>query len=364
MARRKRNSSRPIERDEHLDKRLDTGLNERFNTGSDSAGSGQSIPPEFFSQPQLPPVRVPQVQIPQVQIPQVQIAPAQIPQVPQAPQVPQVPQVQVPQVSQIPQVQVPQIPATSAIPSVPQFSYGGQMGSSTSSSDNIIDINYQGISNLAYQLSQHTPIPPFANLEPTKESLKIQKPKRSRRRSKFTQEQDDMIISMKKAGKSWVEIAESTGVGSYLAARNRYQVLVGQQGGRSMECGPEDVQELRGILDEGELVKWSFLAKELSKVTRKEYTPEQVRELLRYLFWKNPETFDVNEKYLMELLRLQEEQQGEVQEHSQNTGFEGYQQYTPQFPQYQSSEQQIQQQQQGQGRQGQEQQGQNRPQEQ
>ncbi|GMG20620.1 unnamed protein product [Ambrosiozyma monospora] len=171
-----------------------------------------------------------------------------------------------------------------------------------------IVIDNHGVSVLAYKISQTIPIPPFANIEPTKKSMKAQQPKRSRRKSKFTKEQDELIINMKKAGKSWVEIAEVAGVGTYLAARNRYQVLIGQQGGGNSECGPDDVLALRELIDEGEIEKMKYLSKEFEKSTGKPYDYKQIRELLRYLFWKDPGNFDVDESYLTELMRLQEEQ--------------------------------------------------------
>ncbi|GME75850.1 unnamed protein product [Ambrosiozyma monospora] len=130
-----------------------------------------------------------------------------------------------------------------------------------------IVIDNHGVSVLAYKISQAIPIPPFANIEPTKKSMKAQQPKRSRRKSKFTKEQDELIINMKKAGKSWVEIAEVAGVGTYLAARNRYQVLIGQQGGGNSECGPDDVLALRELVDEGEIEKMKYLSKEFEKST-------------------------------------------------------------------------------------------------
>ncbi|GMF08897.1 unnamed protein product [Ambrosiozyma monospora] len=51
-----------------------------------------------------------------------------------------------------------------------------------------------------------------------------------------------------------------------------------------------------------------YLSKEFEKSTGKPYDYKQIRELLRYLFWKDPANFDVDESYMTELLRLQEEQ--------------------------------------------------------
>ncbi|QPG75742.1 hypothetical protein FOA43_003102 [Brettanomyces nanus] len=192
--------------------------------------------------------------------------------------------------------------------------YSGQIihGSSNGDRETPININFQGISQLAYQVSQKIPVPPFTDKEPARESMSLEKPKRNRRRSKFTKEQDEMIIAMKREGKSWVEIAESARVGSYLAARNRYQVLIGQQGRGNSESGPQDVLELRNLVDEAELEKWKYLSKELSKDTGRNYTPEQIREVVRYLFWKNPQEFDVDEKYLVQLIKQQSKEVAEI----------------------------------------------------
>ncbi|KAG7845385.1 hypothetical protein KL941_003231 [Ogataea angusta] len=168
-----------------------------------------------------------------------------------------------------------------------------------------ITVQTHGISPLAYKLSQQLPTPPFDKLEPSPDSLRQQPMRRTKRKSKFTKEQDQMIIDLKKAGKSWVEIAELANVGTFLAARNRYQVLIGQQGGGSNDCGPEDVMELRNVVDQGELEKLRYLVREFEKTTGKAVDQKQLRELLRYLFWKNPGFFDVDEAYLAELLRLQ-----------------------------------------------------------
>lgn len=168
-----------------------------------------------------------------------------------------------------------------------------------------VKVDYRSVSDIAYKMSQTTPIPPFANVDPSSESLKEEHMKRNRRRSKFSREQDEMIINMKRAGKSWVDIADAAGVGSYLAARNRYQVLIGQQGGANSDSGPEDVETLREILDEGETEKWQYLAKQYSQARGQQAPPRQLREFIRYLFWKNPGMFDVDEKYLTELMKQQ-----------------------------------------------------------
>ncbi|KAH3667317.1 hypothetical protein OGAPHI_002966 [Ogataea philodendri] len=168
-----------------------------------------------------------------------------------------------------------------------------------------IMVQHRNVSPLAYKLSQQLPTPPFSRLEPSEESLRQQPTKRMKRKSKFTKEQDDLIIELKKAGKSWVEIAEQANTGTYLAARNRYQVLIGQQGGGSSDCGPEDVMELRHVADQGEMEKIRYLVREFEKNTGKAVDQKQIREFLRYLFWKDPTFFDVDETYLAELLQIQ-----------------------------------------------------------
>lgn len=174
-----------------------------------------------------------------------------------------------------------------------------------------VKVDYKDVSKLTYEVSKNMLMPPFKIYKPSGASLKDQRPKRSKRKSKFTKEQDQMIIDMKNNDKSWVEIAEASKVDSYLAARNRYQVLIGQQGGGSGECSPEDVMMLRDIVDDGETEKMKYLSREFRKCTGKICNYKQIRELLRYLFWKNPGMFDVNSSYLTELKRLQKLRQDE-----------------------------------------------------
>ncbi|ONH68661.1 Adherence factor [Cyberlindnera fabianii] len=125
--------------------------------------------------------------------------------------------------------------------------------------------------------------------------------KRIKRKSKFSKEQDEMIIDLKRKGKSWVDIAEITGVGSFLTARNRYQVLMGQQGAASTVWSPEDVQSLQNLVDEGELEKWRFISRELYKLTRKLFSDAQCREIVRELFHDDPSEFGITEETLAEL---------------------------------------------------------------
>lgn len=145
---------------------------------------------------------------------------------------------------------------------------------------------------------KNQPLPPEVSTESTI--------KRSKRKSKFSQEQDEMIVDLKKKGKSWVDIAQLTGVGSFLAARNRYQVLMGQQGVASTVWGQEDTRILQSLVDEGELEKWRFISREMYKLTGKFFTDIQCRELVRELFYQDPSEFGVDDATLNEI----SEQQG------------------------------------------------------
>jgi hypothetical protein len=125
--------------------------------------------------------------------------------------------------------------------------------------------------------------------------------RRTRRKSKFTAEQDRQIIELKKKGRSWVDIAKITGIGSFLAARNRYQVLMGQQGAASAVWGYQDKKALQNLMDEGEMEKWRFIAREMYKLTGKFFTEVQCRELIRELFLADPGDFGVDGEILKDL---------------------------------------------------------------
>ena len=215
------------------------------------------------------------------------------------------PPVQVPQIGyyRSPSVNVDIVPKNSVSKPFSMIDAGTNRG---------VKLDYSRVDRLAYEISQNMVVPPFNTLKPSKASMKAQKPKRSKRRSKFTEEQDLIIINMKKENKTWVEIAECAKVDSYLAARNRYQVLIGQQGGGTSECGPEDVLVLKDIADDGEIEKMKYLSKEFRKCTGKLCSYKQIRELIRYLFWKNAGKFDVDASYLQELERLQKQRKEEL----------------------------------------------------
>ncbi|CUM45049.1 uncharacterized protein AC631_01357 [Debaryomyces fabryi] len=151
------------------------------------------------------------------------------------------------------------------------------------------------------RLQQLLPVPPMSRVAIRPEINLLLNQKRARRKSKFSKSQDDLIVELKRKGKTWVEIAEISGVGSYLAARNRYQVIVGQQGNNnSSSWGDEDKSTLRKLLDEAEIEKWKFIAAELSKATGKSFSDRECRETVRMLFWADPASFNVSEETVNE----------------------------------------------------------------
>lgn len=158
--------------------------------------------------------------------------------------------------------------------------------------------------NFPERMQQILPPPPLSRA-PVRPDMSINlTSKRAKRKSKFTPEQDDLIVGLKKKGKSWVEIAEITGVGSYLAARNRYQVIVGQQGNNNSSAWDnKDKLFLHQLLDAAELEKWRFICLELNKSTNKNFTDYECREMIRELFFKNPVSFGVNEETIAEAQR-------------------------------------------------------------
>mmetsp|Transcript_9134 Transcript_9134/g.9032 ORF Transcript_9134/g.9032 Transcript_9134/m.9032 type:complete len:386 (+) Transcript_9134:132-1289(+) len=151
------------------------------------------------------------------------------------------------------------------------------------------------------RLQQLLPVPPMSQVATRPEINLLLNQKRARRKSKFSKKQDDLIVELKRKGKTWVEIAELSGVGSYLAARNRYQVIVGQQGNNnSSSWDNEDKSVLRKLLDEAEIDKWKFIAAELSKATGKSFSDRECRETVRMLFWADPASFGVSEETVNE----------------------------------------------------------------
>lgn len=159
-------------------------------------------------------------------------------------------------------------------------------------------------SYLLEQLQAELPVPPLSKAPTRPDVMVMGSQRRPKRKSKFTKLQDSMIIRLKKEGRLWVEIADMAGVGSYLAARNRYQVIVGQQGNNnSLSWTAEDRRQLQLLLDVVELEKWRYVALELFKATGKNYTLHEVREFTRQMLWQNPSSMGVSEKLVVELQR-------------------------------------------------------------
>lgn len=155
---------------------------------------------------------------------------------------------------------------------------------------------------LIEQLQMELPVPPLSKAPTRPDVSFLNSQRRPKRKSKFTKLQDSIIVRLKKEGRLWVEIADLAGVGSYLAARNRYQVIVGQQGNNnSLSWTVEDRNQLQQLLDSAEMEKWRYIALELYKATGKCYTLAEVREFTRQMFWQNPLAMGVNEKLVEEL---------------------------------------------------------------
>ncbi|KAG5365771.1 Adherence factor [Yarrowia sp. B02] len=137
-------------------------------------------------------------------------------------------------------------------------------------------------------------VPPLAAaVPPNMQVLRSANSDRPKKKSKYSSEQDEIILSMKKAGKGWHEIGEAAHCDNALAARNRYQVLMGQQGSGSVYWDPEDNMGLKALLDDGERAKWEFVAAELSKIRRKNITSPVVRAKVRDMLFKNSILFKV-----------------------------------------------------------------------
>lgn len=173
--------------------------------------------------------------------------------------------------------------------------------------------------NVILQLQDLLPKPPLSKA-PTRPDINFSLlQKRGKRKSKFTKSQDELILSLKKKGKSWVEIAEVSGVGSYLAARNRYQVIVGQQGNyNSFVWTAENKVYLQKLLDAGELEKWSFISFDLNKATNKKFSSEECQEIIRFLFWSDPNAFGITENTIVECIKEKKLTEKAIEQNKQN----------------------------------------------
>ncbi|QRG40221.1 hypothetical protein FDK38_004685 [Candidozyma auris] len=151
------------------------------------------------------------------------------------------------------------------------------------------------------------PPPPLSKAPLRPDSSAVFPGRRTKRKSKFTKEQDQLIVSLKRQGRSWVEIADIANVGSYLTARNRYQVIVGQQGSAHLcPWSQDNKMYLQRLLDGAELAKWDFIAKELSKQTGKHFTSKECREYARFLLFSSPESMGVTQRTVSDLEREHE----------------------------------------------------------
>ncbi|EDK44518.1 hypothetical protein LELG_02697 [Lodderomyces elongisporus NRRL YB-4239] len=158
--------------------------------------------------------------------------------------------------------------------------------------------------NFPERLQKVLPPPPLSKAPIRPDITVSTTAKRAKRKSKFSQEQDDLIVTLKKKGKNWVEIAEILGVGSYLAARNRYQVIVGQQGNNNSSAWDNtDKLFLKNLLDAAEFEKWRYITAELNKSTGKVFTDYECREVIRELFWQDPSSFGVSEDTIKESIK-------------------------------------------------------------
>ncbi|ODQ63198.1 hypothetical protein NADFUDRAFT_44114 [Nadsonia fulvescens var. elongata DSM 6958] len=133
---------------------------------------------------------------------------------------------------------------------------------------------------------------------------------RNKKKSKYTAHQDQLILKLKKQLKSWDEIARLTSLSNGLAARNRYQVLVGQQGLHNIEEGAEmewtstEVSSLRKVLksqlssvdiirekDGGavlNIIQWRLVAQELSHIRQKKFTSKKCKKKAKSMLMNEP----------------------------------------------------------------------------
>lgn len=138
------------------------------------------------------------------------------------------------------------------------------------------------------------PEPPLATATPINPSALQSDPQpRPKKKSKYSTEQDNIIIKMKREGKTWIEISEAAQCGNALAARNRYQVLIGQQGGGAVVWETEDTLSLKNLLEEGEKAKWKYIAEELSRRRNKKLTSSDCQKKTKEIFDENPAFFGI-----------------------------------------------------------------------
>lgn len=98
---------------------------------------------------------------------------------------------------------------------------------------------------------------------------------------------------MKKEGRPWTDISDAAKCGNSIAARNRYQVLIGQQGGGAVVWDEADTLAMQRILEDGEKAKWNFIANELSRVRSKKASRAACQRKVKELFDNNPAVFGI-----------------------------------------------------------------------
>ncbi|KAF7500179.1 hypothetical protein DV113_001811 [Geotrichum candidum] len=138
------------------------------------------------------------------------------------------------------------------------------------------------------------PEPPLALAPPINPNVMKSDPQpRPKKKSKYTPEQDQIILTMKKNGLPWTDISKAAQCGNHIAARNRYQVLIGQQGGGAVVWDSEDTHTFKRMLEDGERAKWNFIANELSRIRSKKATPMACQRKVKDLFEQNPALFGI-----------------------------------------------------------------------
>jgi hypothetical protein len=138
------------------------------------------------------------------------------------------------------------------------------------------------------------PEPPLSTAIPSNPTaMNSDSQPRPKKKSKYSAEQDDIILQMKREGKSWSDIAEAANCGNALAARNRYQVLIGQQGGGAVAWDSDDAVGLKMLLEKGEKAKWDYIATEVSRMRSKDFTASDCQGIIKQLFEENPAFFGI-----------------------------------------------------------------------
>lgn len=154
--------------------------------------------------------------------------------------------------------------------------------------------SYSPTSNIGPTLPLNLPEPPLSNAIPSNpNSLQSDPQPRPKKKSKYSSDQDATILQMKKDGKSWSEIANAAQCGNSLAARNRYQVLIGQQGSGAVVWDSDDAMGLKNLLDDGEKAKWDYISSELSRLRSKKIGSKDCQQRIKYLFDNDPTSFGI-----------------------------------------------------------------------